>query len=84
MHGMPRVDDCLHRQAHKSSRDFGLWAKFGREATYAPWGYLVGGYKGWANGYDHLLQENHALLVDRTQLRYGSDAIYCHWRSIYP
>lgn len=32
-----------------------------------PWGYLVGGYKGWASGRDHLLQENLTLLVvDRT------------------
>lgn len=42
-----------------------------------PWGYLVGGYKGWATGHDDLLQEDHTLLVlGRKQLRYFSLMLY--------
>lgn len=49
----------------------------GEELLMHPWGYLVRGYKGWANGHDHLRQENHTLLVvDRTQMRYGSLMLY--------
>lgn len=68
--GTLRVDKCLHRQAHRTSRDFWLWGKFGRGATCAPMGLQPGRR---APGHDDLLWEDHTLLViARKHLRYCS------------